>query len=179
MSCPCFGRLHGSRRARGGSRAAAPGHPGGRLEITLGLPTFVGDDLGATRAVARQNLAFYTTLPFYQRLFRLCGFVEEAEKAEQGAAADALSNRLLDAVCLIGSMARCREQLAALGPQGSICRSSIRRSASKRRRRSSRRSGNEGGEADARRPIKHRERAIMDADTVYENMRALSIRLGR
>jgi alkanesulfonate monooxygenase SsuD/methylene tetrahydromethanopterin reductase-like flavin-dependent oxidoreductase (luciferase family) len=100
--------------ARG--RARVPGRR--RLEITLGLPTFVGDDLEAARAVARQNLGLYTTFPFYQRLFRLCGFVEETEKAEQGAAADALSDRLLDAVCLIGSMARCREQLAAFRDAG-------------------------------------------------------------
>ena len=100
--------------ARGRARASGRG----KLEITLGLPTFVGDDLEATRAVARQNLGLYTTFPFYQRLFRLCGFVEEAEKAEQGAAAAALSDRLLDAVCLIGSMARCREQLAAFRAAG-------------------------------------------------------------
>jgi alkanesulfonate monooxygenase SsuD/methylene tetrahydromethanopterin reductase-like flavin-dependent oxidoreductase (luciferase family) len=78
----------------------------------------MGDDLAAIRAVARQNLGLYTTFPFYQRLFRLSGFVEEAEKAEQGAAADALSDRLLDAVCLIGSLARCREQLAAFRAAG-------------------------------------------------------------
>ncbi len=63
--------------ARG--RARVPGRD--KLDLTLGLPTFVGDDLEAMRAAARQNLAFYTTLPFYQRLFRLSGFVEEAEKA--------------------------------------------------------------------------------------------------
>lgn len=100
--------------ARG--RARVPGR--GKLDLTLGLPTFVGDDLEAMRAVARQNLALYTTLPFYQRLFRLSGFVEEAEKAKQGLADEALSDRLLDAVCLIGPMARCREQLAAFRTSG-------------------------------------------------------------
>jgi hypothetical protein len=38
----------------------------------------------AQRAVARQNLGLYTTLPFFQRLFRAAGFAAEAAKAEQG-----------------------------------------------------------------------------------------------
>jgi alkanesulfonate monooxygenase SsuD/methylene tetrahydromethanopterin reductase-like flavin-dependent oxidoreductase (luciferase family) len=54
------------------------------LEITLGLPTFIGNDVEAQRAVARQNLGLYTTLPFFQRLFRAAGFAAEAAKAEQG-----------------------------------------------------------------------------------------------
>jgi len=37
---------------------------------------------------------------------------------EQGAGFTALSDRLLDAVCLLGSAARCREQLAAFRTAG-------------------------------------------------------------
>ena len=44
--------------------------------------------------------------------------VAEAEKAEQGAAAEALSDALLDAVCLIGPIARCRERLATYWAAG-------------------------------------------------------------
>jgi len=100
--------------ARG--RAKSPER--GPLEVSLGLPVFVGDDLTAMRTLARRNLAIYTTFPFYQRLFRLIGFVAEAEKAEQGAAAEALSDALLDAVCLIGPIARCRERLATYQAAG-------------------------------------------------------------
>jgi alkanesulfonate monooxygenase SsuD/methylene tetrahydromethanopterin reductase-like flavin-dependent oxidoreductase (luciferase family) len=46
-------------------------------------------------------------------MFRASGFAEEAAKAEQGAGGDAYSNRMLDAICLIGPVSRCREQLAA------------------------------------------------------------------
>src|SRR5215213_9976440 len=42
----------------------------GPVDITLGLPTFIGDDLEALREAARQNLVLYTGLPFFQRLFR-------------------------------------------------------------------------------------------------------------
>jgi alkanesulfonate monooxygenase SsuD/methylene tetrahydromethanopterin reductase-like flavin-dependent oxidoreductase (luciferase family) len=100
--------------ARG--RAKAPERR--KLEITLGLPTFVGNDIEEMRTVARKNLALYATLPFYQRLFHLCGFEDEARKAEQGQAEEALSARLLDAVCLIGSLDRCREQLARFRAAG-------------------------------------------------------------
>jgi alkanesulfonate monooxygenase SsuD/methylene tetrahydromethanopterin reductase-like flavin-dependent oxidoreductase (luciferase family) len=100
--------------ARG--RAKAPDR--GPLEIALGIPTFVGDDVEAMRNAARANLALFTTFPFYQRMFRASGFAEEATKAEQGAGGASYSDRMLDAICLIGPIARCREQLAAFHAAG-------------------------------------------------------------
>jgi alkanesulfonate monooxygenase SsuD/methylene tetrahydromethanopterin reductase-like flavin-dependent oxidoreductase (luciferase family) len=90
----------------------------GKLDVTVGLPTFVGDDLKAMREAARQNLGLYTTFPFFQRLFRASGFTAEAAEMEKGAGGAALSDRLLDAVCLLGPMARCHEQLAAFRSAG-------------------------------------------------------------
>jgi hypothetical protein len=43
---------------------------------------------------------------------RVSGFTAEADKAEQGVGGAALSNRLLDAICLLGPVSRCRERLA-------------------------------------------------------------------
>jgi alkanesulfonate monooxygenase SsuD/methylene tetrahydromethanopterin reductase-like flavin-dependent oxidoreductase (luciferase family) len=100
--------------ARG--RAKAPGR--GPLDMALGIPTFVGDDIEAQRNAARANLALFTTFPFYQRMFRASGFADEATKAEQGAGGDSLSDRMLDAICLIGPISRCREQLAAFRTAG-------------------------------------------------------------
>jgi alkanesulfonate monooxygenase SsuD/methylene tetrahydromethanopterin reductase-like flavin-dependent oxidoreductase (luciferase family) len=100
--------------ARG--RAKAPDR--GPLDMALGIPTFVGDDVEAMRNAARANLALFTTFPFYQRMFRASGFAEEAAKAEQGAGGDSYSDRMLDAICLIGPIARCREQLAAFHAAG-------------------------------------------------------------
>src|SRR5207245_2492122 len=85
----------------------------GKVDVTLGLPTFVGDDLKEMRETARANLGLYTTFPFFQRLFRASGFASEAEEMEKGGGGAALSDRILDAVCLTGPMARCQEQLAA------------------------------------------------------------------
>jgi 5,10-methylenetetrahydromethanopterin reductase len=97
-------------------RARTPGR--GRVDVTLGLPTFVGDDLDAVRETARQNLALYTGLPFFQRLFRASGFAEEAARMEQGAGPASLSDRLLDAICLLGPLDRCRERLATYRAAG-------------------------------------------------------------
>lgn len=83
-----------------------------KLEMTLGLPTYLGNDIEVLRKAARTNLEFFTTLPFFQRLLRASGFTAEADKAEQGMGGEALSDRLLDAICLIGPVERCRDRLA-------------------------------------------------------------------
>ena len=90
----------------------------GRVDITLGLPTFIGDDLEALREAARQNLVLYTGLPFFQRLFQEMGFPEEAALMVRGEGMAGLSDRLLDAICLIGSMERCQERLTAFREAG-------------------------------------------------------------
>src|SRR5262245_9467664 len=100
--------------ARG--RAKAPGRK--KLEMTLGLPTFVGSDITALMTTARANLGLYTTLPFFQHLLQVSGFTAEAERAKQGAGGDSLSDKFLDAVCLIGPVSRCRERLAAFTAAG-------------------------------------------------------------
>ena len=100
--------------ARGRAKASGLGP----LDTTLGVPTFVGDDLDALRTAARQNLVLYTGLPFFQRMFRASGFAEEAALMEQGQGMASLSDRLLDAICLLGPLDRCRERLAAFRGAG-------------------------------------------------------------
>ncbi len=90
-----------------------------RLDMTLGLPTFIGDDVGAMRDAARQNLGLFTTFPFFQRLFRVSGFEEEADRMEQGESGpESLTDRILDAVCLLGPASRCQEHLTAFRASG-------------------------------------------------------------
>src|SRR5438105_9606384 len=109
-------RLQQSKRWVERGRAKSGGR--GKLEMTLGLPTFVGNDIDELRAAARANLGSFTALPFFQRLLRASGFAAEADQAEQGAGGDALSDRLLDAICLIGPVSRCRERIAAYREAG-------------------------------------------------------------
>jgi alkanesulfonate monooxygenase SsuD/methylene tetrahydromethanopterin reductase-like flavin-dependent oxidoreductase (luciferase family) len=90
----------------------------GKLEIALGLPTFIGDNIDALHEAARAHLWFFTALPFFQRLMRASGFAAEADKAEQGAGGAALSDGFLDAICLIGSVEHCRDRLTAYREAG-------------------------------------------------------------
>jgi len=90
----------------------------GRVDVTLGLPTFIGDDLGSMREAARANLGLYTTFPFFQRLFRASGFATEADQMEKKVGGPSLSDRILDAVCLTGPLTRCHEQLATFRAAG-------------------------------------------------------------
>ena len=90
----------------------------GQVDVTLGLPTFIGEDVKAMREAARANLALYTTFPFFQRLFRASGFGPEADQMENGVGGASLSDRILDAVCLTGPLTRCREQLGAFRGAG-------------------------------------------------------------
>ncbi len=91
----------------------------GALDMTLGLPTFIGQHIGEQREAARQNLGLFTAFPFFQRLFRASGFEEEADRMEQGQAGpDSLTDRILDAVCLLGPVERCQEQLSSFRGSG-------------------------------------------------------------
>jgi alkanesulfonate monooxygenase SsuD/methylene tetrahydromethanopterin reductase-like flavin-dependent oxidoreductase (luciferase family) len=88
------------------------------LVVTLGIPTFVGDDIAQQREIARQNLALYTFFPFFQRLFRASGFAAEADKMESGAGSSSLSDALLDSICLLGPIERCQQRLAEYRASG-------------------------------------------------------------
>jgi len=90
----------------------------GKMDITVGIPTYIGDDVKQMREVARAHLAVFTAFPFFQRMFRASGFGPEADQMEKGGGGATLSDRLLDAICLIGPLSRCREQLAAFRAAG-------------------------------------------------------------
>ena len=109
-------RVARSRAWAARGRAKAPSRQ--RLEIALGLPIFVGDDIARSIEVARSNLGLFASLPFFQRLLRVSGFEQEATMAEAGGGQASLSDRFLDAVCLIGPLSRCRERLAAFTEAG-------------------------------------------------------------
>src|SRR5437763_6745496 len=109
-------RVARSRAWRERGRAKSAGKP--KLQVAIVLPTFIGEDIGGLRGVARANLGLFTTMPFFQRLLRSSGFRAEAEQAEKGNADAALSDRVLDAICLIGPVTRCRQQLAEFRDAG-------------------------------------------------------------
>jgi 5,10-methylenetetrahydromethanopterin reductase len=95
------------------------------IDLALGVPTFLSDDIGAACQAARACLLGYAALPCYHRLLRNSGFVDEAygvrealARGDSRRAAACLSDRLLEALVLLGPAARCREHLAAFGEAG-------------------------------------------------------------
>lgn len=95
------------------------------VTISLLIPAFVADDLEAARQAARQFLSFYASLPLYTKMFRRSGFQAEMEgiaqaQAQKNSAAvtACISERLIDAVCLVGPRSRCQERLAAFREAG-------------------------------------------------------------
>jgi 5,10-methylenetetrahydromethanopterin reductase len=105
--------------------AVSSGRKASDIAITVGLPTFVDDNLEKAYDAARQQLSFYPALPFYNRQLARSGFEAEAKAAMEAAARGdqkaqvaALSNRLLDAVALVGPASRCLERLAAFREAG-------------------------------------------------------------
>ena len=97
--------------------AAKAGRKVTAIDVTTGLPTCISDDLSAAQAAAKNNLAFYGRLPFYNKLFQNSGFVQEAAALAEGNP-QGVSDRMAAEVSLIGSPAQCREQLAAFREAG-------------------------------------------------------------
>jgi alkanesulfonate monooxygenase SsuD/methylene tetrahydromethanopterin reductase-like flavin-dependent oxidoreductase (luciferase family) len=97
--------------------AAKAGRPASSVDVTTGLPTCISDDLGAARTTAKNNLAFYGNLPFYNKLFQNSGFTQETAALAKGQA-EWVSDRMAEEVSLVGPPSRCREQLAAFREAG-------------------------------------------------------------
>lgn len=82
------------------------------LDFTLGLFTFLGDNLDVAHEIARQNLQVYARFPSVQHLVRVAGFEEEADLMEQGNGLAGFSDRLIDWACLVGTPEQCKARLA-------------------------------------------------------------------
>lgn len=105
--------------------AASVGRPADAVTPSLLIPTFVSDDLAAARQTARQFLAGYLALPVYARMFRDSGYAGEVDavrealaRGDRAAGGAALSERLVDEVCVLGPAARCRERLGEFRAAG-------------------------------------------------------------
>lgn len=110
------------------SREAATraGRDANGLQCVISIPTFFSDDLDAARSAARYNLAFFAELPNYRRQWRRAGYKAAMDQIQSILAAggkrrDAAAivpDELVDDVCVFGSAANCRAQLAAFHAAG-------------------------------------------------------------
>ncbi|HTT76760.1 MAG TPA: LLM class flavin-dependent oxidoreductase [Candidatus Binataceae bacterium] len=87
---------------------------------TIGLPVFMHENLEHAFSAARKSLAFYATLPFYNRLLARSGFEIEARDAMEASGRgdsagifDAITKVVADSVALVGPRSRCLERMAA------------------------------------------------------------------
>jgi len=99
--------------------AKAAGRDPSEIDITLGIPSVVSDDLELARKAGKRGLSGYLRFPFYQRLMRNNGFGDVIEKIKGGAdPAEVFTDEMLDAVALVGPAERCRERLEAYRKAG-------------------------------------------------------------
>lgn len=107
---------------RGAERA---GRDPRSLEIVHFVTAYVSDDRAAALREAKRMLARYANLPFYGKMLTASGFGDDVaaigaawKKRDVAAAERGVSDRMADAVTLIGDRARCRARLAAFRDAG-------------------------------------------------------------
>jgi alkanesulfonate monooxygenase SsuD/methylene tetrahydromethanopterin reductase-like flavin-dependent oxidoreductase (luciferase family) len=99
--------------------AKAAGRDPSEIDITLGIPSVVSDDLELARKAGKRGLSGYLRFPFYQRLMTNNGFGGEIDKIKGGAdPVEVFSDEMLDSVALVGPAERCRERLEAYRKAG-------------------------------------------------------------
>ncbi|MGB3365701.1 MAG: LLM class flavin-dependent oxidoreductase, partial [Thermodesulfobacteriota bacterium] len=82
------------------------------IDITLGIPSIVSDDLELAQKAGIRGFSPYLNFPFYQRLMINNGYEEAIEKVRAGEKpADVFTAEMLDAVALVGPADRCRAKL--------------------------------------------------------------------
>ena len=74
----------------------------GKVDVTVGLPVFVGDDVKAMREAARANLGLVHDLPVLPETLPRERFRVRSRSDGEGGGGASLSDRILDAVCLTG-----------------------------------------------------------------------------
>lgn len=103
---------------------AGAGSGAARKPISLLTPVFLSEDLDAGYNAARRYLSYYAVMPVYQKIFAASGFEAEVAAIRGGDPGDAagaaqhLSDKMLDAIVLVGPAARCRDRLVAFTDAG-------------------------------------------------------------
>ncbi len=102
-----------------GRGAARAGRDASRDEVVCRFQVAVTDDVAAARSMIRFAFTGYVAQPVYNAYFRWCGFEAEARavaeafaRGDRAASAAAMSDALIDRIAILGSVERCREQIA-------------------------------------------------------------------
>lgn len=109
MSPPDYMKQLKGQVAEGAGKA---GRKASDIDITNGIPSFVSDSLEDAMQAAKRGLSGYARFPFYQRLITNIGYGEVVEKIKAGEKPhEVFTDKLIDAVALVGPAGRCRERL--------------------------------------------------------------------
>jgi len=99
--------------------AKKAGRDPSEIDITLGIPSVVSEDLELARKAGKRGFSGYLRFPFYQRLMRNNGFGDAIDKIQGGAdPVEVYTDEMLDSVALVGPPERCRERLQAYREAG-------------------------------------------------------------
>ncbi len=108
-----------------GRGAEKAGRTLGDLDIACRFNVVVGKDRPSAMEPARAFIQRYFTAPVYRRFFDWCGFEEESRRFEEGfrnkdraATAAAITDRVVETFCIVGTAAECRDQIAAYHAAG-------------------------------------------------------------
>jgi alkanesulfonate monooxygenase SsuD/methylene tetrahydromethanopterin reductase-like flavin-dependent oxidoreductase (luciferase family) len=95
------------------------------VSVSVLISAFLHDDLALARQAAREFLVHYAGMPHYAKAFEARGYAADTSAVhkalaggDRAGAMAALSDRLLDAVLLVGPPGRSRERLAELREAG-------------------------------------------------------------
>jgi alkanesulfonate monooxygenase SsuD/methylene tetrahydromethanopterin reductase-like flavin-dependent oxidoreductase (luciferase family) len=92
--------------------AKAAGRDPSEIDITLGIPSIVSDDLELAQKAGIRGFSPYLNFPFYQRLMINNGYGDAIDKIRAGEKpADVFTTEMLDSVALVGPADRCRAKL--------------------------------------------------------------------
>jgi probable F420-dependent oxidoreductase len=102
--------------------AARSGRDLATLERAAAITAAVDDDAPTARRWARHHIAFYSVIPYFDVMFELHGFEQEAAAIRAAAARDdpdgmigAVSEDMIDTFAVAGTPDQCRRQLEAWG----------------------------------------------------------------
>lgn len=92
--------------------AKSAGRDPSEIDVTLGIPSIVSDDLELAQQSGIKGFSPYLNFPFYQRLMINNGYGDAIEKIRGGEKpADVFTPEMLDSVALVGPPDRCRAKL--------------------------------------------------------------------
>ena len=91
-----------------------------KFEFTSGMPVFLSDDVDQAVTAARIGVGRQALRPSYKRVLTNSGFGDIIKKLESGISPEeAISDKLLNELCLFGKPSNCRKQLEAQFNNGS------------------------------------------------------------